>query len=404
MLFYEKYKWKPATTLRSDSEPIFLSKEAAEFLETKFIELQTSAPDRHFQNSVERDMQTVIKGVTAVLHGQPFLRLDLWPAALLDFIEKKNRTPNRRCYPLSPYQKVTKKSTKLNNQFNFKFGEVVIVGKPKLNRDGKFDVRNEIGIYIGQDLSMVDTHRIYYPHNHTINNRGSVHSICLSNDQLQAWFAKRIENKAPVYQQVEEACHDLFSESKESEEVTSSNSNGGNTNSGNIPIGEQLRSEVSKIFNSGENQLLSLTDEEKELLNDPAFVQLLDKFTQLLIRKKSSDSSPINNNYSSSSNIDTSPTIQTFNNQRKRKSKFDDPPEVSHHNMSLRNRSKVMSALLEDHVRNAYIYSEDEVPEIKFEIYCNAAKSRKSSANDPYNDSPSVKKALESEDREEWLD
>ena len=107
LLFYEKYKWKPATTLRTDSEPIFLSKEAAEFLDTKFIELQTSAPERHFQNSVERDMQTVIKGVTAVLHGQPFLRLDLWPAALLDFIEKKNRTPNKKCYPLSPYQKVT---------------------------------------------------------------------------------------------------------------------------------------------------------------------------------------------------------------------------------------------------------------------------------------------------------
>jgi len=385
LLFYAKHNCKRPTTLRTDSEPIFLSKEVHSYLEEKFIDLNTSAPERHFQNSVERDMQTVIKGVAAVLHGQPFLRLDLWPAALLDFIEKKNRTPNKRCYPYSPYQIITKNSTKLNNQFKFKFGEVVIVGIPKINRDSKFDIRNDIGIYIGQELGMVDTHRVYYPHTNSYHNRGSVSKLEATKEQLQEWFAKRIENKQPVYKQVAEAYHNLLSDSEvQQEELPTIN----------------INNDLSSNEINDENILNSLTHEEKQLLNDPEFIQLLKKFTKLSLWKKWSDEQ---SSYHPSTDMNNRPPTPPSRNN-KRKSKFDDPPPTSNHRMPLRDRtgSKGVQVLSAERLASKDILSNPMISEIYFPIYCNSAKGRQS-ANDPLNDSPSVKKALQSENREEWI-
>ncbi len=208
LAFYAKYKGI-TTTLRTDSESIFLSAETKEFLTSRHIDLQTSAPERHFQVSVERDMQTVFKNIAAMLHGQPFLRLDLWPLALLEYIQRKNRTPNARSHPQSPHQKITGDAANLSNQYSFTFGDVVIVGTPARQRD-KLDPRNEVGIYIGQEIGTVDTHRIFFPHNHTIRIRGSVSKIEPTPEQLNKWIARRINSTEPVYKCIEDAYHDLL--------------------------------------------------------------------------------------------------------------------------------------------------------------------------------------------------
>jgi hypothetical protein len=87
--FYARHEATKTKILRTDSESIFLSSETTAFLTSQLIQLETSAPERHFQVSVERDMQSVFKSISTTLHSQMFLRLDMWPLALLEFIEKK---------------------------------------------------------------------------------------------------------------------------------------------------------------------------------------------------------------------------------------------------------------------------------------------------------------------------
>ena len=44
----------------------------------------------------------------------------------------------------------------LNKSFQFTFGDLVAVHIPKERRDWKFDLRWDVGIYIGQPESSVD--------------------------------------------------------------------------------------------------------------------------------------------------------------------------------------------------------------------------------------------------------
>ncbi len=386
--FYVKYKCHPTAILRTDSESIFLSQEVTHFLHEKMIELQTSAPERRFQVSVERDMQTVFKGLSTVLHGQQFLRLDLWPAALLDFIDKKNRSPNSRCSPLSPHQVITQQSTKLDNQFMFKFGEVVIVGTPKRLRNSKLDPRNEIGIYIGQDLGMVDAHRIYFPHNNTFRNRGSVSKIDVTEDKLKQWFTRRMESKQPVYEQIMDAYHDLFATIEEADVDFTANND--DVNATIIP---NQTNEETTINNS---TLPSLTDEELIMFNDPSFKTLLRKFIQALapttfVAISSEEQQHMVNSPISGESV-TSSSVPPKS-KRMRTTKNEVQPT---HSMSLRKRgTHANSVILQTH------YNE-ETHESVVTIHCNLVTTSPNGL-DIADDTPSLKKALASSDREEWI-
>ena len=111
---------------------------------------QLSTPYRHFQNSVEREVQTYIKGVSLLLHSQQWLQANQWDLAVHHFADVRNHTPNVHHAFKSPDHRVNGKATNLSKQFQFAFGDLVAVGIPKELRDWKFDLRNDIGIYVGQ--------------------------------------------------------------------------------------------------------------------------------------------------------------------------------------------------------------------------------------------------------------
>eukprot|EP01036_Dinobryon_divergens_P061894 gene61894-biopygen32041 len=68
--------------LRSDYFSTFRSHKCLTFYEDHQCRHETSAPYQQWQNAVERDIQTILGNVSAIIHGQDFLRADIWGHAL----------------------------------------------------------------------------------------------------------------------------------------------------------------------------------------------------------------------------------------------------------------------------------------------------------------------------------
>lgn len=293
------YDHFPTKLLRTDSEVIFLSNEAKEFLCTNHIRSETSAPHCHYQVSVERDMQTLFKSLSTILNSQPYLRYDLWPLALSDYIERKNRTPNKRCHPRSPHQVITNTSTDLTREFTFKFGDIVLAGTPAVQRESKFDPRNEVGIYIGQEPGTSDTHRVFFPHNNKIKINGSVSKLDIHDAYLDKWITRRSKSSEPVYNMIEDALFDLFHPPNDAEPAAP------------VPVMNETLSgpapalspkESSQNFDEsharqiiGDNFYDQFTEEEKQTMLESRFLSLLEKFASLVMEQQQRKSTPRSN-------------------------------------------------------------------------------------------------------------
>ena len=189
--FYTRYGHKPRI-LRTDYGNELKSAAVDDFIATVGMVSQHSAPYRHFQNSVERDMQTVVKGTSTLLHAQPWLRSDRWTDALVHYVDCRNRVPNVHTKNKSPFHVITGNHTDLRRTHTFTFGDLVSVGIPEDFRSWKFDVRNDIAIYVGQEPGTVDTHRVYRPYQHDVVIRGSVNKLEITDLQFLRWFGRRI--------------------------------------------------------------------------------------------------------------------------------------------------------------------------------------------------------------------
>jgi hypothetical protein len=146
--WYKSHNCTPKL-LRVDSAKTFVSDRFVSWLsETHQIKVDNSVPYSHFQVPVERDIQTLCRGASTLLHSQAWIRADCWDLALLHFIDIRNRTPNSRTGDMSPHQIITKEVLDFSTQFKFAFGDVLAVAPP--SREWKFDTNNVIGVYCGQ--------------------------------------------------------------------------------------------------------------------------------------------------------------------------------------------------------------------------------------------------------------
>jgi hypothetical protein len=100
---YFKRFGKVVTTARGDYAKKFLSEEVIQYYQQHNIESQSSAPYQHYQNSVERDVQSMIKKTSTLLHAQPWLSTRMWSAALLHAVDLDCDTP-RISTGISPRQ------------------------------------------------------------------------------------------------------------------------------------------------------------------------------------------------------------------------------------------------------------------------------------------------------------
>jgi hypothetical protein len=69
--------------------------------------------------------------------------------------------PNKILGNRSPMQAITGIATNISNVFLFAFGQLMLLTIVKPEHRHKFDVKNDIGIYVGQPEGQVDSHCIW---------------------------------------------------------------------------------------------------------------------------------------------------------------------------------------------------------------------------------------------------
>jgi hypothetical protein len=144
-----------------------------EYLKSQVVDQQFSLPDAHWQNLVERHVQTVVNMTTVVLHDQTLLGWTFWDYCLFYVITLLNNTPNTKTDGRSPKHAVTGvKSTDLRREFLFPFGQPVAARIPK--RTWRFDLKSELGIYLGASEGSVGGGLVYYPSTRAIAARADL--------------------------------------------------------------------------------------------------------------------------------------------------------------------------------------------------------------------------------------
>ena len=80
-LYYKRHGIK-IKVIRSDDSTTFKSRKVRAYYAKYDIEKQSSTPYQHRQNSVEKDIQTMIHNISAVVHRSILMRADSWNRAL----------------------------------------------------------------------------------------------------------------------------------------------------------------------------------------------------------------------------------------------------------------------------------------------------------------------------------
>ena len=151
-LFYAQHGHK-MVILRVDAGKVENAAEFTSALLRMGIQPDAALPEQQYENPVERSMQTLVKGVSAMMLMQSYLPAVFWPFAVLDWIHTRNYTPNALTVTSAPITCVTKELPNLSKRFKFPFGSPVV--STVLNRTGQlakhgtFVERNEFGITLG---------------------------------------------------------------------------------------------------------------------------------------------------------------------------------------------------------------------------------------------------------------
>ena len=203
--FVQKYRmnpdWgvQPVMTVRSDYMKTYDSKKVRKFYKDNDCTCQFSSPYQHWQNAVERDVQTVIHNMSAVLHTNEFVTVMMWSFALRHFTRLFNDTPLSSSGYLSPNQMCNPNHyVDASVSYRFTFGDLIIYPLEKHERHGKIDVKNDVGFYFGDHPEMKDGVWMYMPYFHYMLPRAGVTRINVSELQLLRWYGKRVDVRKPT--------------------------------------------------------------------------------------------------------------------------------------------------------------------------------------------------------------
>ena len=207
--WYKRQGKKPLI-FRSDNEVLLRDAKMTALLERHNMTKQSSAPYQHYQNTVERDVQTLVKKISCVLHDQPMLPAKWWDYVFWHEIELHNRIPNTSTATQTPISMVCEKEhekfTNVANTFNFEMGELVGIGIPKEHRLWKFDTKRELGVYVGQPEGQVDSHLIYFPYTDNVMARADVIPLNIPEEDLAKFYMIRagMQKSQSVYGRVKD--------------------------------------------------------------------------------------------------------------------------------------------------------------------------------------------------------
>jgi hypothetical protein len=179
-------------------EMVLNSREVQEYLDQKCIRVQNSAPYSQWQNSVERNIQTAIKAVATLLHAQRFLPATFWDSGIAHFVDIRGHTPNKLLGGRSPMEVITNKPTNISNVYLFYFGEPILLTIVPPEHKHKFDVKNDLGLYLGQPSGQVDASIVWLPyHNREVNRSGAI-SLDISDAQYYEFYERQATMLHPL--------------------------------------------------------------------------------------------------------------------------------------------------------------------------------------------------------------
>ena len=75
----------------------------------------------------------------------------------------------------------------------FAFGDIVCYSLDKTERKIKFDVRNDVGLNLGDEKRTKGACIIYQPYKHSITVRGDIHRLKISTVQMLEWYGRRYD-------------------------------------------------------------------------------------------------------------------------------------------------------------------------------------------------------------------
>ena len=202
-----KFYDKCLKIVRSDAEEIFNSSDVLSFLEEQGIKHQTSVPYEHYQNRVERAIQSDVRAISTLMHSQKWLSATYWEYAAKHFVRVSRYIPTVRSGKSTPSSLLGAGDLDLSVKFLFSFGDFVAVTIPSPNIKWKFDMKRDIGIYLGD---ADDTKRgvlILNPTTGAIDVRLDCIKLELTDSMLHSYYDARIRlsDCRPILEKVSDA-------------------------------------------------------------------------------------------------------------------------------------------------------------------------------------------------------
>ena len=217
--YFKKHGHRPRV-IRTDYYTTFNSAKVKEYESLNNLSHESSSPYIHWQNAVEREVQTLTRYVSTILHDQPFLRASAWSYALTHWTTVYNRLPNMDTGK-SPDEIVRGSGVvDAKSRFRFTFGDLLTFGLPKPTRKGKFDARNDLGLYLGDVPGMKGAVYIYQPYEHKVKVRSDVYKLNISTLQYLSWYGKRaaLRERTLPFKQVSDAVVDLLNDRRDGDD------------------------------------------------------------------------------------------------------------------------------------------------------------------------------------------
>ena len=152
--------------MRFDAGKVENSRTTIDFLSTNHITHEPSGVDGQYQNPVERYVQTVDKGVAAMIYASKSLDFTFWGMALLSYIHSYNMCPNKLSGEYSPIFHLNGRHPNLGDICLFPFGKSVSVARVKGDKAGRFNTNNRKGIAVGSTSVRNGSTLVFFPDQH----------------------------------------------------------------------------------------------------------------------------------------------------------------------------------------------------------------------------------------------
>ena len=197
--------------VRSDAEDVFTAAEVQSFLDKEGVKHQTSVPYAHYQNRVEKSIQEVVRGVSSMMCAQKWLPASYWEHAARHFVRVSNYVPTRKTKKSTPAKLIGAGDLDLSVRFLFAFGDFVAVRIPEPEVKWKFDLRRDLGIYLGDADGTKRGSLVLSPTTGAVHVRLDCVKLELTDEMLHKYYDARLSSSdaRPIMQKVQDAVVDF---------------------------------------------------------------------------------------------------------------------------------------------------------------------------------------------------